>query len=119
MYFVEEREEINMRVKMLSLSPKRARVRTILWLVFSIALLSSMAGVPFTTSVVYAFDPNSISTDVNGDGVVNILDLNVLAIAFGSYPTHPRWNPRADVNDDDFVNIFDSLLVAKESDTYY
>jgi len=103
-----------MRVNMISLSPKRARVRTILWLVFSIALLSSMAGVPFTTSVVYAFDPNSISTDVNGDGVVNILDMNVLAIAFGSYPRHLKWNPRADVNDDDLVDIFDLMRVAQD-----
>ena len=112
-----------MRVNRLSLSPKRARVRTILWLVFSIALLSNMAGVPFTTSVVDAAsmdapqsstnDSNPLYSDVYSDGVVDIMDVLMVCVAFGSYPGHPKWNSRADLNNDNVVNIMDLMLVMR------
>ena len=50
--------------------------------------------------------------DVNGDGVVNIFDVVETALAFGSYPGHPRWNPDADLRPDDTIDIFDLVLVA-------
>jgi len=49
--------------------------------------------------------------DVNGDGVVDIKDLAIVAAAFGSYPGHGRWNPKADVNGDGEVNISDVVAV--------
>jgi hypothetical protein len=51
--------------------------------------------------------------DVNGDGAVGIDDIFETAGAFGSMPSHPRWNPYADVNRDEYVGIDDIFLVAK------
>ena len=47
----------------------------------------------------------SSPTDVNGDGIVNILDLVAVAKAFGK--TEP------DVNEDGIVNILDLVAIAK------
>ncbi|MGB8779113.1 MAG: CARDB domain-containing protein [Candidatus Bathyarchaeia archaeon] len=49
--------------------------------------------------------------DVNGDGKVDISDVIVVENAFGSYPTHPRWNITSDVNADGIVNMADITLV--------
>jgi hypothetical protein len=35
-----------------------------------------------------------------------------LAIAFGSYPGHPRWNPDADLTLDQKIDILDLALAA-------
>ena len=45
--------------------------------------------------------------DVNGDGMVNIFDLTLVAHAFGTD------NPEGDVNGDGMVNIFDLVIVAE------
>ena len=50
--------------------------------------------------------PSVLTTDVNGDGEVNILDLVVVANAFGEK------NQKADVNGDGEVNILDLVAVA-------
>jgi len=50
--------------------------------------------------------------DINGDGVVNILDAILLAKAFGSRPGSPNWDPRADLNKDNVVNILDAIILA-------
>jgi parallel beta-helix repeat protein len=54
------------------------------------------------------------SSDLNGDGTVNIIDVILLANSFGSsrYPEHPNWNPDADLNSDSIINIFDAILIA-------
>ena len=50
--------------------------------------------------------------DLNKDGKVDIDDIVTAALSFGSYPTHPRWNPIADLTKDDKVDIDDVVLVA-------
>jgi len=50
---------------------------------------------------------------LNEDGIVNIADLGIVAIALWSEPGHPDWNPVADLNQDDFVNMIDLVLVAQ------
>lgn len=62
----------------------------------------------------YAFTV-SITGDVNGDGVVNIIDVFLVAYSFGSTPIpfNPRWNTNADLNNDNIINIFDIFVVAK------
>jgi hypothetical protein len=50
--------------------------------------------------------------DVNDDCVVNIIDLVIVARAYGSRPGHSRWNPDADLNNDGRINIMDLVLVA-------
>jgi hypothetical protein len=51
--------------------------------------------------------------DLNGDGKVDILDMAIFAVAFGSNPESPRWNPKADLNHDGKVNILDGVMIAK------
>ena len=46
--------------------------------------------------------------DINGDGVVNILDLTIVAQGFGTD------NPDADVNADGVVNVFDLVFIANQ-----
>jgi len=55
----------------------------------------------------------TVSPDVNGDGVVNALDTRLAGQSLGSYPGHPRWNPVADLNLDNLIDIFDLVLISK------
>jgi parallel beta-helix repeat protein len=50
--------------------------------------------------------------DLNGDGIVNILDAVLAASAFGSSPGHPNWNSLADLNNDGIIDIFDLIILA-------
>jgi hypothetical protein len=50
--------------------------------------------------------------DLNLDGTVNILDIFIVANAFGSKPEDPNWNSIADLNKDNVVNILDIFAVA-------
>jgi uncharacterized protein (DUF2141 family) len=54
----------------------------------------------------------AILGDVNGDGKVDMKDIAIVAAAFGSTPSSPRWDPRADVNGDGKVNMLDVAIVA-------
>jgi hypothetical protein len=51
-------------------------------------------------------------TDLNRDKTVNILDIFLVANAFGSKPDDPNWNATADLNKDGTVNILDIFQVA-------
>jgi hypothetical protein len=57
--------------------------------------------------------------DVNVDGKVDIIDLSIAALAFGSYPGHPRWDPQADINNDNYIDITDIALTARNLGTTY
>jgi hypothetical protein len=50
--------------------------------------------------------------DVTGDGYVGIDDIYATAQAFGSSPSHPRWNEYADLNQDEYIGIDDMYAVA-------
>jgi cytochrome c biogenesis protein CcdA len=54
---------------------------------------------------------NPLKGDINGDGVVNVLDLSIVGIAFDSYPGHPKWNPLADLKKDNKINVLDLSVV--------
>lgn len=54
---------------------------------------------------------NPLKGDINGDGVVNVLDLSIVGIAFGSYPGHAKWSPLADLKKDNKINVLDLSTV--------
>ncbi len=45
--------------------------------------------------------------DVNRDGFIDMEDYALLEAAWGSYPGHPRWDPRCDLNQDGHVGPVD------------
>jgi subtilisin family serine protease len=51
--------------------------------------------------------------DINGDGAVNVVDLSIVALAYGSFAEEPDYNPDADLNDDDIVDMKDLFVVAR------
>jgi len=50
--------------------------------------------------------------DVNGDKIVDVFDLIRVAIAFGSEPGDPSWNPNVDLKEDNIIDVFDLIKVA-------
>jgi len=64
-------------------------------------------------------------SDGGPDGKVDIRDLGVAAKAFGSYPSHDRWNSQADITGSEYlvpdnkVDIRDIVLIARHlGETY-
>jgi len=49
--------------------------------------------------------------DINIDRIVNIQDVVIAALAFGSRPEDPNWNPKADFNGDSIINIIDLVFI--------
>ena len=56
----------------------------------------------------------SLTTDVNYDGKVNILDITTAAKAFGTKPGDTRWEKEADVDFNGEINIIDLAKIAKD-----
>jgi hypothetical protein len=54
-----------------------------------------------------------ILSDVTGEDKVNILDIATIAKAYGSYPGHPKWNPDADIDDINLIDILDIARTAR------
>lgn len=52
--------------------------------------------------------------DLNGDMTVDLRDICTIAIAYGSNPKHPKWNPYADLNRDKTIDILDIILAIKD-----
>jgi hypothetical protein len=68
-----------------------------------------VAGQHHTTgSFTYAV---TLAGDVNGDGVVNLDDLQRFATAYGSSPGKPNYNPAADFNLNGIVNLYDAKAI--------
>ena len=49
--------------------------------------------------------------DINGDGIVDITDLTIVAVAYGRFQGEPGYNPDADLNKDGIVDIGDISIV--------
>jgi hypothetical protein len=57
-------------------------------------------------------DPDPpLSADVNGDGVVNIVDVSTVARAFGRVKGDEHYGSRLDLNQDGVINIVDVTIV--------
>jgi len=52
-----------------------------------------------------------IEGDINGDGIVDIADLTIVAVAYGQFEGEPGYNPEADLNKDGIVDIADISIV--------
>ncbi|MCY4401762.1 MAG: ABC transporter substrate-binding protein [Candidatus Poribacteria bacterium] len=67
------------------------------------------------TSIIKA-DNHTVNADLNGDGVVNIQDLVLVAMHIGETPD-ATLSPNPDVNNDGVINILDLVLVATKFTT--
>jgi hypothetical protein len=56
----------------------------------------------------------TLIADLNGDGVVDILDVVKLAIAYSSEPGDPNWNADCDLYSDGVIDILDLVIVATD-----
>lgn len=54
----------------------------------------------------------TIPGDVNGDCVVNVLDLTIVAFSYGFFAWEPEYNLEADLNNDGIVDMRDLTIVA-------
>jgi hypothetical protein len=61
---------------------------------------------------------NVEKTNLNNDGIVDILDLEIILEAFGSKHGNINWVDKADVNDDGVINILDGAKVARNYGVY-
>jgi transglutaminase-like putative cysteine protease len=59
-------------------------------------------------------ETNPLLGDMNGDNVVNIVDIAIAALAFGSRPNDKNWNSIVDINMNEYVNILDIGTIARE-----
>jgi len=50
--------------------------------------------------------------DVNQDGVVDIIDVVIVTLAYGSTPQSPKWDPRADIDKNGVVDIVDMATIS-------
>jgi hypothetical protein len=60
----------------------------------------------------YVVNKTTLETDLNKDGTVNILDIFIVAQAFGATLGDENWKAIADLNNDGTVNILDIFAVA-------
>lgn len=70
-------------------------------------------GDPHSPTTLSAAFQISLVGDVNGDHQVDMQDIGIVSLAYGSHLGHPRFNPLADVNKDDKVDLWDIALVAR------
>jgi len=50
--------------------------------------------------------------DVNRDGYINTVDIDLVTAAFMATPGSPNWNPACDLNKDSILNLRDLAIVA-------
>jgi len=58
--------------------------------------------------------PEFLRTDLNKDGTVNIMDIAIVAKAYGTKLGDEEWNEIADMDKNGEINIIDIAKVAKD-----
>jgi len=84
-------------------------------MVFTVTFTATDNGTPAlsdTETVTIGVGVPALAGDVNGDCVVNIVDISLAGAAFGSTSSSPSWNAAADLNNDGVINILDLAIVA-------
>ncbi len=66
---------------------------------------------------VVVLSPTAVSTDINGDGIVDMKDIGEAARAYGADMEHPRWDPAIDINGDGIINLIDIALICRDFGT--
>jgi hypothetical protein len=61
----------------------------------------------------------TIPGDINGDFKVSLVDLVLLANAYGSHPIDMKWNPNADLNGNGVVGLSDLVMLAQHYGQHY
>jgi len=89
-------EQINMSI-----------VRSVSCVALLIILLTSTIGASLMLQA-------SMVADLNDDSVIDLTDLCLVALAWESFPGHPSWNPRADLDNNGVVDILDVVLVVRQ-----
>jgi outer membrane protein assembly factor BamB len=86
--------------------------------IWPVAGETNIANNNFTGGMVYVGIPG----DLNGDGMVNILDAILFANHFYETPSMPGWNhggANADINGDNVVDILDAIILARHFNQHY
>ena len=87
------------------------RKRKIVALLVSLILVTNLLTVCFFTEFSTAADMKS--PDVNGDRVVNMSDVILLATVFGSVSGDGKYKAQYDINSDGAINMSDVIILAK------
>jgi len=87
--------------------------KMVFWCIFLVFLLGTLEKEQFICFA-HSSDSNVMSTDLNGDGVVDMRDIAIIAKAYDSYLGGANWNREADLNNDGVINILDFVLIAKD-----
>jgi hypothetical protein len=68
-------------------------------------------GVDIVFTAVNGLVHSSFGSDVNQDGVVNMKDINDAVLAFNTFLNSARWNPYADVDGSNRVDLRDIVII--------
>ena len=69
-------------------------------------------GIGFDKGAFEYLSGQGIPGDLNRDGLIDILDLGIIAIHFGRRNTYPSWNATADVVGNYEIDVYDLVFVA-------
>lgn len=106
------------------LSPNETKTLTFVWNTLGVQhchnyTITALANIQFDSNTTNNVNEGTIRIkvrimgDINGDGKVDMKDIALAASAFGSYPSHPRWNPDADIDENYKINLKDIALISK------
>jgi len=68
----------------------------------------------YQTLATTTFDVVWLFTDIDRNGKVDILDIALVAKAYGSEPDDPNWEPKADLDGNGIIDILDIAKVARD-----
>ena len=69
---------------------------------------------PDDNTLIDGWIKETIRGDVNGDSKVDIRDITIVAMAFGTEPGDPNWTDNGDLDNNNIINIRDITTVAME-----
>ena len=76
-----------------------------------IGIITEVASVGFSGYTLFTLEERWRKLgDVNGDGVIDQSDLDLINLALGTVAGDPNWNPDADLNGDGAVDIYDVVV---------